>query len=408
MPVNLTQPNKKNILSIPGIVLGTFEAGIKYSNRKDLTLILLDEGSVVVGVFTKNQFMAAPVKVAKNYLSDGGNKRALLINTGSANAGTGEAGINNAKQTCQALAKRLNISENQVLPFSTGVIMTDLPVGKIVKSLGPLITNLDPNNWLDAAIAIMTTDTIPKAISSSAIIEENEVKVTGISKGSGMINPNMATMLGFIGTDANINEAMLREMIQEVTDESFNKITVDGDTSTNDSFIIMATNQSKHSEIKEKNQSYKMLKEAILDVASFLSKAIVRDGEGATKFIEINVEQGIDEQECQKVAKSIANSPLVKTAFFASDPNLGRIMAAIGNAPIANIDVSLIDIYLNDILFAQQGFVAPSYSDLIGKEEMRKDEICLKIIMRRGDSNSTVWTSDLSYDYVKINAEYRT
>ena len=396
MPVNLTQPNKKNILSIPGIVLGTFEAGIKYSNRKDLTLILLDEGSVVVGVFTKNQFMAAPVKVAKNYLSDGGNKRALLINTGSANAGTGEAGINNAKQTCQALAKRLNISENQVLPFSTGVIMTDLPVGKIVNSLGPLITNLDPNNWLDAAIAIMTTDTIPKAISSSAIIEENEVKVTGISKGSGMINPNMATMLAFIGTDANINEAMLREMIQEVTDESFNKITVDGDTSTNDSFIIMATNQSKHSEIKEKNQSYKMLKEAILDVASFLSKAIVRDGEGATKFIEINVEQGIDEQECQKVAKSIANSPLVKTAFFASDPNLGRIMAAIGNAPIANIDVSLIDIYLNDILFAQQGFVAPSYSDLIGKEEMRKDEICLKIIMRRGDSNSTVWTSDLS------------
>ena len=408
MPVNLTQPNKKNILSIPGIVLGTFEAGIKYSNRKDLTLILLDEGSVVVGVFTKNQFMAAPVKVAKNYLSDGGNKRALLINTGSANAGTGEAGINNTKQTCQALAKRLNISENQVLPFSTGVIMTDLPVGKIVNSLGPLITNLDPNNWLDAAIAIMTTDTIPKAISSSAIIEENEVKVTGISKGSGMINPNMATMLAFIGTDANINEAMLKEMIQEVTDESFNKITVDGDTSTNDSFIIMATNQSKHSEIKEKNQSYKMLKEAILDVASFLSKAIVRDGEGATKFIEINVEQGIDEQECQKVAKSIANSPLVKTAFFASDPNLGRIMAAIGNAPIANIDVSLIDIYLNDILFAQQGFVAPSYSDLIGKEEMRKDEICLKIIMRRGDSNSTVWTSDLSYDYVKINAEYRT
>jgi len=408
MPVNLTQPNKKNILSIPGIVLGTFEAGIKYSNRKDLTLILLDEGSVVVGVFTKNQFMAAPVKVAKNYLSDGGNKRALLINTGSANAGTGEAGINNAKQTCQALAKRLNISENQVLPFSTGVIMTDLPVGRIVNSLGPLITNLDPNNWLDAAIAIMTTDTIPKAISSSAIIEENEVKVTGISKGSGMINPNMATMLAFIGTDANINEAMLKEMIQEVTDESFNKITVDGDTSTNDSFIIMATNQSKHSEIKEKNQSYKMLKEAILDVASFLSKAIVRDGEGATKFIEINVEQGIDEQECQKVAKSIANSPLVKTAFFASDPNLGRIMAAIGNAPIANIDVSLIDIYLNDILFAQQGFVAPSYSELIGKEEMRKDEICLKIIMRRGDSNSTVWTSDLSYDYVKINAEYRT
>ena len=408
MPVNLTQPNKKNILSIPGIVLGTFEAGIKYSNRKDLTLILLDEGSVVVGVFTKNQFMAAPVKVAKNYLSDGGNKRALLINTGSANAGTGDAGINNAKQTCQALAKRLNISENQVLPFSTGVIMTDLPVGKIVNSLGPLITNLDHNNWLDAAIAIMTTDTIPKAISSSAIIEENEVKVTGISKGSGMINPNMATMLAFIGTDANISEAMLKEMIQEVTDESFNKITVDGDTSTNDSFIIMATNQSKHSEIKEKNQSYKMLKEAILDVASFLSKAIVRDGEGATKFIEINVEQGIDEQECQKVAKSIANSPLVKTAFFASDPNLGRIMAAIGNAPIANIDVSLIDIYLNDILFAQQGFVAPSYSDLIGKEEMRKDEICLKIIMMRGDSNSTVWTSDLSYDYVKINAEYRT
>ena len=408
MPVNLTQPNKKNILSIPGIVLGTFEAGIKYSNRKDLTLILLDEGSVVVGVFTKNQFMAAPVKVAKNYLSDGGNKRALLINTGSANAGTGDAGINNAKQTCQALAKRLNISENQVLPFSTGVIMTDLPVGKIVNSLGPLITNLDHNNWLDAAIAIMTTDTITKAISSSAIIEENEVKVTGISKGSGMINPNMATMLAFIGTDANINEAMLKEMIQEVTDESFNKITVDGDTSTNDSFIIMATNQSKHSEIKEKNQSYKMLKEAILDVASFLSKAIVRDGEGATKFIEINVEQGIDEQECQKVAKSIANSPLVKTAFFASDPNLGRIMAAIGNAPIANIDVSLIDIYLNDILFAQQGFVAPSYSDLIGKEEMRKDEICLKIIMRSGDSNSTVWTSDLSYDYVKINAEYRT
>ena len=408
MPVNLAQPIKKNIFSIPGISLGTIESGIKYANRKDLTLILLDEGSIVAGVFTKNQFLAAPVKVAKYHLSLGSNKRALLINTGSANAGTGDVGVDNAKQTCHALAQILNISENQVLPFSTGVIMTELPVGKIIDSLDPLIKNVGPANWVDAAIAIMTTDTVPKASSTSTIIEGNEVKVTGVSKGSGMINPNMATMLAFMGTDANINEAMLKEITREVCDETFNKITVDGDTSTNDSFVITATRQSNHPQITTKNASYATLKEALLEVAGFLSKAIVRDGEGATKFIEIIIEQGIDEQDCQKVGKSIANSPLVKTAFFASDPNLGRIMAAIGNAPIGSIDVSLIDIYLNDILFAQQGFAAPTFTEIMGKEEMKKEEICLKVVMGRGQFNSSVWTSDLSYDYVKINAEYRT
>jgi glutamate N-acetyltransferase/amino-acid N-acetyltransferase len=408
MSVNLKRPNKKNILSISGINLSTAESGLKYNNRKDLALIALDEGAVVAGVFTKNQFIAAPVVIAKSHLNKGPHKRAFIINTGSANAGTGKKGLEDAKEICNVLASSLKIDSNEILPFSTGVIMAFLPTDKIKESIPFLVDNLNADNWLDAAKAIMTTDTIPKAVSTSGVIDDSKIRVTGISKGSGMINPNMATMLAFIGTNANINAEMLQELIKEVTEKTFNKISVDGETSTNDSFIIVATNKVDHKQITSKNRHYEALKDLVMDNAMQLSQAIIRDGEGATKFIEIVVEQGKNEKDCDEVAKVIANSSLVKTAFFASDPNLGRILAALGNAQIEDLDSSLINIFLNDLLFAKNGSIAADYSELKGSEEMKKNEICLKIQMGRGIATSTMWTTDLSYDYVKINSEYRT
>ena len=408
MSVNLKRPNKENILNISGIKLSTAESGLKYNNRKDLALIALDEGAVVAGVFTKNQFIAAPVEIAKSNLNIGPHKRAFIINTGSANAGTGKKGLEDAKEICNVLASSLKIDSNEILPFSTGVIMAYLPTDKIKESIPLLVDNLNADNWLDAAEAIMTTDTIPKAASTSGVIDDSKILVTGISKGSGMINPNMATMLAFIGTNANISAEMLQELIKEVTEKTFNKISVDGETSTNDSFIIVATNKADHKQITSKNKHYEILKDLLMDNAMELSQAIIRDGEGATKFIEIVVEQGENEKECDEIAKVIANSALVKTAFFASDPNLGRILAALGNAQIEGLDPSLINIFLNDLLFAKNGSIAADYSELKGSEEMNKNEICLKIQMGRGLATSTMWTTDLSYDYVKINSEYRT
>lgn len=408
MSVNLKRPNKENILNISGIKLSTAESGLKYNNRKDLALIALDEGAVVAGVFTKNQFIAAPVEIAKSNLNIGPHKRAFIINTGSANAGTGKKGLEDAKEICNVLASSLKIDSNEILPFSTGVIMAYLPTDKIKESIPLLVDNLNADNWLDAAEAIMTTDTIPKAASTSGVIDDSKILVTGISKGSGMINPNMATMLAFIGTNANINAEMLQELIKEVTEKTFNKISVDGETSTNDSFIIVATNKADHKQITSKNKHYEILKDLLMDNAMELSQAIIRDGEGATKFIEIVVEQGENEKDCDEIAKVIANSALVKTAFFASDPNLGRILAALGNAQIEGLDPSLINIFLNDLLFAKNGSIAADYSELKGSEEMNKNEICLKIQMGRGLATSTMWTTDLSYDYVKINSEYRT
>ena len=408
MSVNLKRPNKENILNISGIKLSTAESGLKYNNRKDLALIALDEGAVVAGVFTKNQFIAAPVVIAKSNLNIGPHKRAFIINTGSANAGTGKKGLEDAKEICNVLASSLKIDSNEILPFSTGVIMAYLPTDKIKESIPLLVDNLNADNWLDAAEAIMTTDTIPKVASTSGVIDDSKILVTGISKGSGMINPNMATMLAFIGTNANINAEMLQELIKEVTEKTFNKISVDGETSTNDSFIIVATNKADHKQITSKNKHYEILKDLLMDNAMELSQAIIRDGEGATKFIEIVVEQGENEKDCDEIAKVIANSSLVKTAFFASDPNLGRILAALGNAQIEGLDPSLINIFLNDLLFAKNGSIAADYTELKGSEEMNKNEICLKIQMGRGLATSTMWTTDLSYDYVKINSEYRT
>ena len=408
MSVNLKRPNKENILSISGINLSTAESGLKYNNRKDLALITLDDGAVVAGVFTKNQFIAAPVVIAKSNLNIGPHKRAFIINTGSANAGTGKKGLEDAKEICNVLASNLKIDSNEILPFSTGLIMAYLPIDKITESIPFLVDNLNADNWLDAAEAIMTTDTIPKAVSTSGVIDDSKILVTGISKGSGMINPNMATMLAFIGTNANINAEMLQELIKEVTEKTFNKISVDGETSTNDSFIIVATNKADHKQITSKNKHYEILKDLLMDNAMELSQAIIRDGEGATKFIEIIVEQGENEKDCDEIAKVIANSSLVKTAFFASDPNLGRILAALGNAQIEGLDPSLINIFLNDLLFAKNGSIAADYTELKGSEEMNKNEICLKIQMGRGLATSTMWTTDLSYDYVKINSEYRT
>ena len=408
MSVNLKRPNKENILNISGIKLSTAESGLKYNNRKDLALIALDEGAVVAGVFTKNQFIAAPVVIAKSNLNIGPHKRAFIINTGSANAGTGKKGLEDAKEICNVLASSLKIDSNEILPFSTGVIMAYLPTDKIKESIPLLVDNLNADNWLDAAEAIMTTDTIPKVASTSGVIDDSKILVTGISKGSGMINPNMATMLAFIGTNANISAEMLQELIKEVTEKTFNKISVDGETSTNDSFIIVATNKADHKQITSKNKHYEILKDLLMDNAMELSQAIIRDGEGATKFIEIVVEQGENEKDCDEIAKVIANSALVKTAFFASDPNLGRILAALGNAQIEGLDPSLINIFLNDLLFAKNGSIAADYSELRGSEEMNKNEICLRIQMGRGLATSTMWTTDLSYDYVKINSEYRT
>jgi glutamate N-acetyltransferase/amino-acid N-acetyltransferase len=408
MPVNLKPLAVDAIFSVKGISLGIAKANIKKPDRKDLLLVNIDEGSKVSGVFTQNAFCAAPVLLCKDHLKGASEIRALVINTGYANAGTGEEGILRAKETCRAVGELLSIKSEQVLPFSTGVILENLPVDKIKSGLPEALKNLAPNHWLDAAEAIMTTDIVPKVASKKIKIQDKEISISGISKGSGMIHPNMATMLSFIATDASINQVLLDQILKEVTAQSFNCITVDGDTSTNDSFILISTGQSGHTEINQEGKDYEVLKNAIQDIAIELAQAIVRDGEGATKFITIQVESGLDDTECRKVAFAIAHSPLIKTAFFASDPNLGRILAAIGYAGIEALDITKIQLFLGDILVAEKGGRAASYSEAQGQEVMKHSEISMRILLNRGKAKVTIWTCDFSYDYVKINADYRT
>lgn len=408
MPVNLKALTIDSIFPIKGISLGIAKAHIKKPNRKDLLLVTIGEGSKVSGVFTQNAFCAAPVLLCKEHLKNTSAIRALIVNTGCANAGTGEDGILKAKETCEAVSELLSIKPEQVLPFSTGVILESLPIDKIKNGLPDTIKNLDPSHWIDAAEAIMTTDIAPKAASRKIKIQDEEVVISGVSKGSGMIHPNMATMLSFIATDASINQILLDKLLKEVTEESFNCITVDGDTSTNDSFILIATGKAEHIEINQEDKSYKALKDGIREVAIELAQAIVRDGEGATKFITIQVESGLDDAECRKVGFAIAHSPLIKTAFFASDPNLGRILAAIGYAGIDSLDITKIQLFLGNVLVAERGGRASSYTEAQGQEVMKHPEISMRILLNRGHAKATIWTCDFSYDYVKINADYRT
>lgn len=404
MPVNLRIPKPEELLPIEGVRLGTARAGIRKPGRRDLLVVELEEGAKVSGVFTKNRFCAAPVLICKEHLEAGCGIRALVVNTGCANAGTGEDGIFRARKTCEALAALLGCEENQVLPFSTGVILEPLPVDRITAGLPECISNLKGDAWFEAAEAIMTTDIQPKAISKEIEIDGRKVRITGIAKGSGMIRPNMATMLGFVAFDAKISQKQLDDLVIEAANASFNRITVDGDTSTNDSFILVSTGGSP--EIS--GESFRKLKEAVIDVSVFLAQAIVRDGEGATKFISIAVEGGRDDEECAKVAYSVAHSPLVKTAFFASDPNLGRILAAIGYAGIEDLDVDNIQVYLDDVLVAEMGGRAASYREEDGARVMKQEEIAIRVVLNRGEKRTTVWTCDFSYDYVRINADYRS
>lgn len=411
MPVNYQTPAPDALHPVAGIRLGVAAAGIRKKDRNDLTVIAVDAGASVAGVFTQNRFCAAPVQVCRAHLLEQGNAdiRALVINTGIANAGTGEQGLAASNTTCETLATLLNVKASQILPFSTGVILEPLPVEKLVAGLPAAIANLAENNWHAAAHAIMTTDTVAKAASRQIVIGGQVVTLTGISKGAGMIKPNMATMLGFMGTDAGVAPALLAETLKAAADESFNAITVDGDTSTNDSLILMATGQAGNAEISDTDSAdYLALRDAMTEVAVTLAKAIVRDGEGATKFMTIRVEGARDKAEWRKVAFAVAHSPLVKTAFFASDPNLGRILAAIGYAGIADLDVNLIKLYLDDVLVAENGGRAPNYQESDGQRVMKQAEILVRVALGRGMAEGTVWTCDFSYDYVKINADYRS
>ncbi|MGH8670415.1 MAG: bifunctional glutamate N-acetyltransferase/amino-acid acetyltransferase ArgJ [Burkholderiales bacterium] len=409
MPVNLTPPKSKDLLPVKGVALGTAAANIKKPNRRDLLVMALDKGTQVAGVFTNNRFCAAPVVVAREHLISHNPVRALLVNTGNANAGTGKRGLLDARRTCKVLAKLLACNATQVLPFSTGVIMEALPVERISAGLPICVTDLREDNWLTAARAIMTTDTVPKAVSRRITLNGAAVTITGIAKGSGMIRPDMATMLAFVATDARINQALLEQMTRHATQRSFNCITVDGDTSTNDAFMLIATGRCAMPEVRSgTSAAYRGLRDAITEVAVALAQMIVRDGEGATKFIRIQVEQGRSFAECRRIAYAIAQSPLVKTAFFACDPNLGRILAAIGYAGVRDLDIEALHVYLDDVLVAERGGVSPRYREVDARRVMAQAEITVRVVLRRGTYGAAVWTCDLSYDYVKINAGYRT
>jgi len=408
MPVNISTLLPEHLLHISGIKLGIAEAGIKKRNRKDLLVIALDGGTHVAGVFTQNRFCAAPVVVSKENLAKS-SIRGLVINTGNANAGTGSNGIQHAHATCAALAGLLDCKPQQILPFSTGVIMEPLPIDTVINGLPLAVADLDENNWYDAAQAIMTTDIVPKGVSRQIKLQDKTITVTGIAKGSGMIRPNMATMLSFIATDASIDQSLLQKMMLDVADQSFNRITVDGDTSTNDALILMATGQAENRKIcNSESPEFIQLQETIIEVATELAQMIVRDGEGATKFITIQVESGKDVTECKQVAYAIAHSPLIKTAFFASDPNLGRILAAIGYAGLTDLDVNQIQLYLGHVLVAENGGRASGYREEEGQQVMDEAEITVRVALNRGSASTCVWTCDLSYDYVKINADYRS
>jgi len=409
MPVNLTPPNPNQLLPVKGITLGIAEAGIKKANRKDLLVMRLGDQARVAGVFTQNRFCAAPVALCKEHLAAGKSIRALVVNTGNANAGTGEEGLNRARRTCAEVAKLLGYAEEQVLPFSTGVILEPLPVEKIVAGLPAAVADLKESNWFNAAQAIMTTDIVSKAVSRQIRLDDATVTLTGIAKGSGMIHPNMATMLGYVATDAALSQPLLEALVRHAADRSFNCITVDGDTSTNDSFMLIATGEAGVAEITDAASAhYAALRDAVTEVSQVLAQAIVRDGEGATKFMTIAVEGGASAAECRQVAYAIAHSPLVKTAFFASDPNLGRILAAIGYAGITDLDVDRLKLYLGDVLVAENGGRAASYQEQDGQRVMKEPEITVRVLLGRGSAAATVWTCDFSYDYVRINAEYRS
>jgi glutamate N-acetyltransferase/amino-acid N-acetyltransferase len=414
MTVNLQAPNPANILAVPGVRLGIAEAGVRKVGRKDLTVILLYECTAVAGVFTQNRYCAAPVQVCRDHLSQVSaapdtHIRALVINTGNANAGTGAKGLADARATADALAALLKLKPQQVLPFSTGVIMENLPVDRIVAGMPAALADAQAAHWAKAAEGIMTTDTVPKAFSQQVVLSGQTVTITGISKGAGMIRPNMATMLGFLATDANIAPALLPGLATDLANSSFNRITIDGDTSTNDSFMVMATRKATHPEIASWDSADgQTLRAALLKVAQKLAHAIVRDGEGATKFITIRVEGGKTSEECRLAAYAIAHSPLVKTAFFASDPNLGRILAAVGYAGIADLDQDLIGLHLDDVCVVLNGGRNPAYQEADGQRVMKQSEITIRVNLGRGTAVDTVWTCDLSHDYVSINADYRS
>ena len=409
MPVNLTAPNPQDLHPVAGVQLGTTMAGVRKANRRDLTVVLLAPGSSVAGVFTKNRFCAAPVQICRDHLAAGPAKRAIVINTGNANAGTGDDGLVRARSVCIGLAQALDISPEEVLPFSTGVIMETLPSERILAGLPAALADAQPDHWADAAAGIMTTDTLPKAASKQVVIGGQTVTVTGISKGAGMIRPNMATMLGFVATDAAIDPALLQPLVTEAANRSFNRITIDGDTSTNDSFLLIATHQAGNPTITALDSADgQALRDAVIAVSQQLAQAIVRDGEGATKFITVRIEGGRTEDECLQAAYAIAHSPLVKTAFFASDPNLGRILAAVGYAGIADLDQTLIDLYLDDVHVVHQGGRRPAYREEDGQRVMKQAEITVRVGLNRGDAVATVWTCDFSHEYVTINADYRS
>ncbi|MEQ6433681.1 bifunctional glutamate N-acetyltransferase/amino-acid acetyltransferase ArgJ [Comamonas sp. w2-DMI] len=409
MSVNLSAPVAAELLAVNGVRIGVTEAGVRKANRKDLTVFLLDEGAAVAGVFTQNRFCAAPVQVSREHLAAGKGIRAMVVNTGNANAGTGADGLARARATCAALARELNLAPEQILPFSTGVIMEELPVDRIVAGLPAAIAAARADNWATAAEGIMTTDTLPKAFSRSVEVAGKTVCITGISKGAGMIRPNMATMLGFLATDAAIAPALLQPLVKELADGSFNRVTIDGDTSTNDSFVLIATGKAGNAPIDSLTSAEgQALKAALLEVAQKLAQAIVRDGEGATKFITVKVEGGRTEEECRLVAYAIAHSPLVKTAFYASDPNLGRILAAVGYAGIDDLDQTRIDLYLDDVHVAVNGGRNPSYQEEDGQRVMKQQEITVRVLLGRGNAAQTVWTCDFSHEYVTINADYRS
>ncbi|MDB5848361.1 MAG: bifunctional ornithine acetyltransferase/N-acetylglutamate synthase [Rhodoferax sp.] len=409
MPVHLSAPNPADLHPVPGVRLGIAEAGVRKANRKDLTVVLIDEGASVSGVFTQNRFCAAPVQICRDHLARDLGIRAMLINTGNANAGTGDDGLMRARTTCISLARHLNIAPEQILPFSTGVIMEPLPSDRIEAGLPAALADAQADHWARAAEAIMTTDTLPKAFSTQVQLGGATVSITGISKGAGMIRPNMATMLGFLATDACIDQALMAQLAKDLADASFNRVTIDGDTSTNDSFVVIATNQAAHAPITAWDSAEgQALKAAMQSVAQKLAQAIVRDGEGATKFITIKVDGGKTGAECRLVAYAIAHSPLVKTAFFASDPNLGRILAAVGYAGIGDLDQTLIDLYLDDVHVAVKGGRNPAYREEDGQRVMKQSEITVRVVLGRGAAADTVWTCDLSHDYVTINADYRS
>ena len=401
-------------MPVAGVSLGIAEANIKREKRKDLLVMQLSEGARVAGVFTRNRFCAAPVIVAREHLAQAavigsGDIRALLVNTGNANAGTGEQGLRDARTSCAALAGLLGCKANQILPFSTGVIMEPLPVARIAAGLPGAVANMRADNWLAAAEAIMTTDIVAKAVSRQVTLDGVTITITGIAKGSGMIHPNMATMLGYIATDAAIAQPLLQAMVSEAANRSFNCITVDGDTSTNDALMLIATGKTALAEVQAADsKAYEALQSAISEVAIYLAQAIVRDGEGATKFITVYVEGGKNEAECKQIGYAIARSPLVKTAFFASDPNLGRILAAIGYAGVADLDVAVLKLYLDEVLVAEHGGRAASYREEDGQRVMRQSDITIRVVLDRGDATAILWTCDFSYDYVKINASYRS